>query len=71
MFCCVTQISLKKLINMGIWLYGKVPVNIKNLNKYEPLKRKLKFFLLNKAFYSIDEFLSYWLDDMQEKVSYN
>jgi hypothetical protein len=52
------QISLKKsVINMGIQLHNKVPVNIKKLNKYKPLKTKLKSFLINHAFYSIDEFL--------------
>jgi Fe-S cluster biosynthesis and repair protein YggX len=71
MFGCVIQISWKKLIHMEIWLYNKVHVNIKNLNKYKHFIRKLKSFLMNQAFYSIDEFLSYCLDDIQKKVSYN
>jgi hypothetical protein len=56
---------------MGIRLYNKVAVNIKKLNKYKLFKRKLKSLVMNHAFYSIDEFLSYQLDDMQEKDIYN
>jgi hypothetical protein len=56
---------------MEIQLYNKVPVNIKQLNKYKPLTTKLKYFLMNHAFYSINEFLCYWLNVMQEKDSYD
>ena len=31
-FLCNTNL-FKKLINMGIWLYNKVPVNIKKLEQ--------------------------------------
>ena len=60
MFCHVVHISLKKsVINMEIQLYSKVPVNIKQLNKYKPLTTEFKYFLMNHVFYSINEFLSY------------
>ena len=56
---------------MGIRLYNKVAVNIKKSNKYKRFKRKLKTLVMNHAFCSIDEFLCYRLDDMQEKDIYN
>jgi hypothetical protein len=42
---------------MGIRLYNKVPKNIKKAEEYKPYKRKLKSFLIEHAFYSLDEFL--------------
>jgi hypothetical protein len=36
---------------------NKVPNNIKKVEEYKPYKRKLKTFLTEHAFYSIDEFL--------------
>jgi hypothetical protein len=56
---------------MGIGLSNRVPDNINNLNKYKTFKIKLIFLMNNHAFYSIDEFMSYGWDDMQEKDSYN
>jgi len=50
------------VINMGIWLYNKVPINIKKLDEYKNYKRELKSFLIDHAFYSVEEFLCYWLD---------
>ena len=36
---------------------NKVPNNIKKVEEYKPYKRKLKSFLTEHAFYSLDEFL--------------
>jgi hypothetical protein len=47
---------------MGIWLYNKVPINIKKLKEYKLYKRELKYFLIDHAFYSVEEFLCYWYD---------
>jgi hypothetical protein len=47
---------------MGIWLYSKVPINIKKLEEYKPYKRELKSFLIDQGFYSEEEFLCYWFD---------
>jgi hypothetical protein len=47
---------------MGIWLYDKVPINIKKLEEQKPYKRELKSFLIDHAFYSVEEFLCYWFD---------
>jgi hypothetical protein len=68
---CNLNLFKESVINMGIQLHNKVPVNIQKLNMYTPFKRKLKYFLMNQTFQSIDEFLSYWLDDMQEQKSYD
>jgi len=55
----VIQISIKSVINMGIRLCNKVPINIKKLEEYKPCKRELKYFLIGHAFYSVEEFLCY------------
>ena len=41
---------------MRIRLYNKVPKNIKKVQKYKPHKRKLKVFVIEHVFYSLDEF---------------
>ena len=59
----VTQISIKKIvINMGIWLYNKVPIHIKKLEEYKSYKTELKSFLTDHVFYSIEEFVCYWFE---------
>jgi hypothetical protein len=47
---------------MGIWLYNRVPINIKKLEKYKPYKRELKSFPIDHVFYPVEEFLCYWSD---------
>ena len=54
-----TNLYKKRIINMGIRLYNKVPICIKKLEEYIPYKRKLKSFLIDHAFYSVEEFLCY------------
>jgi len=44
---------------MGIWLYNKVPKNIQIFEEYKTYERKLKAFLIENVFYSLDEILSY------------
>jgi hypothetical protein len=51
------QIQQYTYIYMGIRLYNKVPNNIQKVEEYKPYKRKLKAFLTEHAFYSLDEFL--------------
>jgi hypothetical protein len=53
---CNTSLYKKSVVNMGIRLYNKVPYNIKKVDEYKPYKRKLKSFLTEQAFYSLDEF---------------
>jgi hypothetical protein len=47
------------MINRGIELYSKVPNKIKNMESFPIFKRELKSYLLNHAFYTIDEFISF------------
>jgi hypothetical protein len=55
----VIQISIKGVINMGIRLYNRVPINIKNLEEYKPYTRQLNFFFICHVFYSVEEILCY------------
>jgi hypothetical protein len=52
----------KSVINMGNQLYNSVPININKLEDYKPYKREHKYFLIDQAFYSVEEFLCYWSD---------
>jgi hypothetical protein len=47
---------------MGIRFYNKVPINIKKLEEYKLYKRELKSFLIDHAFYSVEEFSCYRFD---------
>ena len=53
---CNTNLYKKSVINTAIRIYNKVPNNIKKI-EYKPYKRKLRAFLTERAFYSLDEFL--------------
>ena len=44
--------------NMGIKLHNKLPNKVKKLEKLQKFKRKLKYFLLQHIFYSVDEYMS-------------
>jgi len=55
----IIKISIKSIINMGIQLYNKVAINIKKLKEYKPYKTELKSFLIDHAFYSLEELLCY------------
>jgi hypothetical protein len=44
---------------VGIKLYNKLPNKIKKLEKIRELKKRLKNFLLQHIFYSVDEYMSY------------
>jgi len=56
---CNTNLYKKSVINMGIRLYKKIPIHIMKLEEYISYKRKLKSFLIDHAFYSVEEFLCY------------
>ena len=45
---------------MGIRLHNKVPNNVKKLEEYRPYKRELKSFLIEHAFYSLENFFMSW-----------
>jgi len=43
---------------VGIKLYNKLPNTIKTLEKLQEFKIRLKYFLLQHIFYSVDEYMS-------------
>ena len=40
-------------------MYNKVPINIKKLEEYKPYEREMKSFLIDHAYYLVEEFLCY------------
>jgi len=56
------KISIKSVINMGIPLYNKVPINVKTLEEYKPYRREMKSFLIDHALCSVEEFVCYCFD---------
>ena len=43
---------------VGIKLYNKLPNTIKRIKMVQEFKRRLKYFLLQHIFYSVDEYIS-------------
>ena len=56
---CKINLQKKSVINMGIRLYNKLPKYIQQEERYKSYKRKMKGFLIDNAFYSLDEYLNY------------
>ena len=56
---CRTNVAKNSGINMGIKLYNKLPPVIKNLEMTQEFKSRLKDFLMQHMFYSVEEFLSF------------
>ena len=54
---CRTNIAKNSGLNMGIALYNKLPQNLKKLDTKHIFKNKVKKFLLQNVFYSVDEYL--------------
>ena len=55
---CRTTLLKNSGANVGIKLYNKLPNTIKRLDKIQEFKRRLKYFLLQHTFYSVDEYMS-------------
>jgi hypothetical protein len=55
---CRTTLLKNSGANVGIKLYNKLPNTIKWLDKIQEFKRRLKYFLLQHTFYSVDEYMS-------------
>jgi hypothetical protein len=53
---CNTSLFKRSVINMGIKLYNKMPTTIKQLGSFRDFKIKLKLFLLDHPFCSLNEF---------------
>jgi hypothetical protein len=58
---CNTDLFRRSAVNTRIRLCNKVPDHIHKLEKNKLFERELRSFLLQHAFYSVDEFISYWL----------
>lgn len=56
---CKINLQKKSVINMGIRLYNKLPKNIQREERYNSYKRKMREFLIDNAFYSLDEYFKY------------
>jgi len=54
-----TVLYQKSVTNMGIKLFNKLPIQIKQLDDYKGFKREVKSFLLRNSFYTIEEFLHF------------
>ena len=54
---CRTNLAKNNGLNMGIALYNKLPQNLKKLDTKHTFKNKVKKFLLQNVFYSVDEYL--------------
>jgi hypothetical protein len=52
---------LKSVVNSGVILYSKLLSQQKKLEKIQQFKSELRAFLLQHAFYSTDEYRSYYL----------
>jgi hypothetical protein len=55
---CRTTLLKNNSTNMGTKLYNKLPNTITRLDKMQEFKRKLKYFLMEHTFYSVDEYMS-------------
>jgi hypothetical protein len=69
MLCKASPASLfkKSVMNMGIRLYYKMPTRIKQLDSCRDFKRKLKLFLLDHPFYSLNKLLIFGEDNRTSK----
>jgi hypothetical protein len=58
--CQICRIIILRngVANLGIKLYNKLPNKLKKLEEIQEFKRKLKYFLLQHIFNSVDEYLS-------------
>jgi hypothetical protein len=54
---CRTNPAKSSGLNMGIALYNKLPQNLKKLGTKNKFKNKLKKFLLQNVFNSVDKYL--------------
>ena len=56
---CRTNVAKNSGINIGIKLYNKLLPVIKNLEMTQEFKSRVKDFLMQHTFYSVDEFVSF------------
>jgi hypothetical protein len=56
---CRTTLFKNSSANVGIKLYSKLPNTIKRPDKIQELEKRLRYFLLQHVFYSVDEYMSF------------
>jgi hypothetical protein len=54
---CNTSTFKKSVINMGIKLYNRLPLELRKSDGFKDFKHKLKLFLVDHPFYTLIEFL--------------
>jgi hypothetical protein len=67
---CNPSFFKRSVMNMGIRLYNKMPkmpTRIKQLDSFRDFKRKLKLFLRDHHFYSLNEFFIFEEDNRTNK----
>ena len=52
---CNTSLFKRSVINMGIKLYNKMPTKIKQFESFRDFKQRIKLYLLDHPFYSLNE----------------
>ena len=55
---CNTVLYQRSVINMGIKLFNKLPIQIKQLDNLKSFKTEVKTFLVHDSFHTIDEFFA-------------
>ena len=53
---CRTSSFKKSVINTGIKLFNHLPTNLNQLHDFKQFRRKLKFLLLKKSLYTLNEY---------------
>ena len=56
---CSTVFCQSSITNMGIKLFNKLSIQIKQLASYKGFKKEVKTLLVCNAFYTIEEFLHF------------
>jgi hypothetical protein len=51
-----TSTFKKNVINMGIKLYNRLPLELRKIEGFKEFKHKLKLFLLDQSLYTLHEF---------------
>ena len=59
MLYIIIHLFLRRVVNMGIRVYHTLTDSIKTLDHFMAFKLKVKSFLLDHLFYSINEFYSF------------
>jgi hypothetical protein len=54
-----TKVCKNSVNNTGTGLYNKLPINLKSIDNILHFRRKLKLFLLQQTFYSVEEYFMY------------